>query len=81
MELTEKQIKEFIYYGSIDGKDLCDLKIPDAENKPHLDWSLTHAFKELDKNTIWNGQQVEDFLFKRIENLVKLINNKPTGNE
>jgi len=74
MVLTDKQIKEFIYYGTIEGNDVCDLKIDESQNKPHLDWSLMHAFKELDKNTIWNGNQVEGFLFQRIQNLVKLIN-------
>lgn len=73
MDLTDKQIKEFIYYGTIDGKDVCDLKIDESKSKPHLDWSLMHAFKELNKNTIWTGKQVEGFLFKRIQNLVKLI--------
>lgn len=74
MQLTEEEIKRFIYYGTYKGKYICNLTINNGENIPHLDWVLITAFNELDKNTIWNGNQVEEMLFKRIYNLVKLVN-------
>lgn len=79
MELTAEQIKKFIYYGTFEGEDVCDLKIPEGEGKPHLDWALSIAFKKLDEQSVIDGKLAETFLFKRIENLVKFINVNKTS--
>lgn len=75
MDLTDKQIKEIVCYGTLEGELICDMVVQEAFT-PHLDWAISMAFELLDRETLIDGVKAKDILWGRLRLLSNVSNVK-----